>query len=946
MRPKGSVSSSIFTLLFILLRIDSSMAYVLTNCTRIIRDYPPDEVALDCAERQLVTVPDDLPKDAASVDLGLNQLQQINKGDFCDMGRLRYLLLGANQIAVVDDGSFTDLVLLKTLDIANNKLTNLTGNMFQGLSDLTELHLDKNKIRFIHKSAFRFLTSLKTLSLRNNELQQISDITPIQDLPQIQNLFLSCNLFSSFDTKDLPLNFSSSLNLLEVSGNIRFSISTPAFPYINNLIFFACGYHNDLQWDIPDKTLLRNITDLYLDSLVTSVEGIQEILQSLDSLTHLNLTLPHEWGEKGLLSEMCKKATLRSLVLFERDLKRFTSQLASCSQLTELSLEDTYLEELPKGSILPMKKLRILSASRNELVRVPVDIRYLSSLETLSLRNNRLSKLSCEDFINTTNLSELNLKSNQINQVDRCVFESLTDLKRLDLSDNLLTTVTDAFSDVLQKLEVLNLRKNAIKCIKNDFFRGLKSLKRLNVESQLNENAETKAFYGLKNLEDLTASLPLEYFGDVTHLQLMENLTIFLPSNIFFTSQPPQSNGSPVIIFKSMKSLSVTCKTSPCYLTIEKVRSMKQLEHFIVDRGLLYWLDLFTFQGNPKLKTLMLTKSDLSKINSELFRPIPNLQFLDFSQSKIKSLDFLVQANLTKLRYLKLTDNEISVINETVFSSLPSLTYLDLSNNPFSCECSNSGFIQWVKDNKQTQVVNAHQYKCSLPVDKRGTLLLDFDFHPCLDDGGFFLFISSSCLVVLTLLTSFIYHFLKWKLVYTYHLFLAFLYDSWKGKKGDPHQFDAFVSYNVHDEDWVYREMLPALEGEQGWRLCLHHRDFQPGKPIIENITDAIYGSRKTICVVSRHYLQSEWCSREIQMASFRLFDEQKDVLILLFLEEIPPHHLSPHYRMRKLVKKRTYLSWPQAAQHPGVFWQNVQRALQTGDKVTENTDLLTGASA
>ncbi|MEQ2165989.1 hypothetical protein GOODEAATRI_022883, partial [Goodea atripinnis] len=112
-------------------------------------------------------------------------------------------------------------------------------------------------------------------------------------------------------------------------------------------------------------------------------------------------------------------------------------------------------------------------------------------------------------------------------------------------------------------------------------------------------------------------------------------------------------------------------------------------------------------------------------------------------------------------------------------------------------------------------------------------------------------------------------------------------------------------------------------------------------KPIIENITDAIYGSRKTICVISRSYLQSEWCSREIQMASYRLFDEQKDVLILLFLEEIPTHHLSPYHRMRKLVKKRTYLSWPQAAQHPGVFWQNVQRALQTGDAV--NTDLLTG---
>ncbi|XP_051246941.1 toll-like receptor 13 isoform X2 [Dicentrarchus labrax] len=163
--------------------------------------------------------------------------------------------------------------------------------------------------------------------------------------------------------------------------------------------------------------------------------------------------------------------------------------------------------------------------------------------------------------------------------------------------------------------------------------------------------------------------------------------------------------------------------------------------------------------------------------------------------------------------------------------------------------------------------MNAYQYHCSFPPSKQGTRLLDFDIQSCWMDVSFLCFVSSTCLVVLTLLASFIYHFLRWQLAYAFYLFLAFVYDNRKRKKGAPHHYDAFISYNVHDEDWVYREMLPVLEGEQGWRLCLHHRDFQPGKAIIENITDAIYGSRKTICVISRRYLQSEWCSREIQMA-------------------------------------------------------------------------------
>ncbi|CDQ94536.1 unnamed protein product [Oncorhynchus mykiss] len=121
------------------------------------------------------------------------------------------------------------------------------------------------------------------------------------------------------------------------------------------------------------------------------------------------------------------------------------------------------------------------------------------------------------------------------------------------------------------------------------------------------------------------------------------------------------------------------------------------------------------------------------------------------------------------------------------------------------------------------------------------------------------------------------------------------------------------------------------------------HRDFQPGKPIIENITDAIYGSRKTICVISCHCLESEWCSREIQVASFRLFDEQKDVLILVFLEEIADQQLSPYHRMRRLLKRQTYLSWPRAGEYTGVFWQKLRVALETRDCPAEQNPILTG---
>lgn len=78
-------------------------------------------------------------------------------------------------------------------------------------------------------------------------------------------------------------------------------------------------------------------------------------------------------------------------------------------------------------------------------------------------------------------------------------------------------------------------------------------------------------------------------------------------------------------------------------------------------------------------------------------------------------------------------------------------------------------------------------------------------------------------------------------------------------------------------------------------------------------------------------------------MATFRLFDEQKDVLILIFLEDIATHQLSPYYRMRKLVKKKTYLKWPKPGEDTRVFWQKLRMALETKEGPEDEKALLSG---
>lgn len=832
MAASGTWFSSFILGVLCLLHMKPSLAYSLENCTILYRDHPSADISVDCADRKLVAVPDDIPKEAVSIELRRNRLQKI-KGDFSGMSRLRYLGLKKNAISYMEEGCFTELVSLKTLIMSHNNLFILTRNMFQGLSNITMLDLSFNDIDLIHDSAFEFLTSLQMLDLSYNTLKNISYIQPILQLPQMKMLKLRCNEFSSFESKTFLLNESSSLEQLIISGDYlkKFSITTPIFPYLQLIELSTCVNFNELKWDIPDRMLLENITQLYVDEGALSFKGMGKVLQNLISLRHLRIKMVIEWIRKGLLSTACKMQSLRRLDLFNNNLNNLTGKLAPCSQLTELDLQETHLNELTNNSILSMKMLQVLNVSDNELTRVPYDIRSLAFLEILHLDNNHISKLSCKDFENTTRLLELNLNTNQIANLDRCVLENLTELQRLDLSYNQLRTVGDSFKVALHKLEFLDISENNINQLLENSFEGLHSLKHLNMASDDLILMKKGMLSELRNLEYLNVSFPFGYEPELHGLSHLKHLTVYFGKS--FTSENYfQNKHGTSDNLNFLNTLTVICSqylSFPINNSMKMLQAMRHLEMFEAVNVYEQAPDVDTFRFNTELKSLTLTSTNMSDLNPELFRPTPNLQRLDLTSSMLKSLDFLVQANLSALKYLKVADNEIVMINEAVLESLPSLTYLDLSNNLFTCDCSNAGFIQWVKNNKQTQVVNAHKYVCFFPVNKQGTWVLDFHTQSCLFDISFLYFISSTCLVVVTLLTCLVYHFLRQHLVYAFQLFLAFLYDTRKGKTINFHQYDAFVSYNVHDEDWVYKEMLPVLEGEQGWRLCLHHRNFQPG---------------------------------------------------------------------------------------------------------------------
>lgn len=217
--------------------------------------------------------------------------------------------------------------------------------------------------------------------------------------------------------------------------------------------------------------------------------------------------------------------------------------------------------------------------------------------------------------------------------------------------------------------------------------------------------------------------------------------------------------------------------------------------------------------------------------------------------------------------------------------------------------------------------------------ERSSSYLWQFDDKACsYDEVSFILLITFSVLDMLFVCVCLAWHKQGPTLRYLLLILKAKLHGRKRAAVGR-FQYDAFISDCSSDEAWVMEQLVPNLErpaaGAPRFRLCLHHRDFRPGTAVLENIEVAIYNSRHTICVVTRNFLRSEWCSVEFQLASLRLLCDGSDVLLLVFPEEIPEHCLSPYTRLRKIVRKRTYLLWPEEPQEQDAFWVRLVDALK-----------------
>ena len=125
---------------------------------------------------------------------------------------------------------------------------------------------------------------------------------------------------------------------------------------------------------------------------------------------------------------------------------------------------------------------------------------------------------------------------------------------------------------------------------------------------------------------------------------------------------------------------------------------------------------------------------------------------------------------------------------------------------------------------------------------------------------------------------------------------------------------DVFICYCYKDVGWV-KELHAELE-KRGFECCIDFKTFAIGVPIVQNITEAICYSKKTIAVLSPDFIKSEWCTHELHKALSRVRYHQ--VVPVMYKNcEIP-----------FALQDTTYLDWENCNVKP-YFWEQLEKALR-----------------
>uniref|UniRef100_A0AAY5ELG9 TIR domain-containing protein n=1 Tax=Electrophorus electricus TaxID=8005 RepID=A0AAY5ELG9_ELEEL len=329
---------------------------------------------------------------------------------------------------------------------------------------------------------------------------------------------------------------------------------------------------------------------------------------------------------------------------------------------------------------------------------------------------------------------------------------------------------------------------------------------------------------------------------------------------------------------------------------------------------------------------LDLSYCNLDQLDMDFFNKAINLKELHLSNNKIKFIPSGWKSY--NLKSLSLDGNSFGIISMSYFKEMPTLEQLRAGNNPYHCTCELHVFIQETTVQGKVNITDwPEDYKCYHPENLLNTMISHYFPGHVACDIRLIVIISVVTTASIVLFVMLMCYFLNvpWYAKATYQIIRA-KYRAHKegGRLSVEYSFHAFISYSHSDAEWVRDQLLSYLENCQPpYRICIHERDFTPGKWIIDNIIQNIENSCKVIFVLSHHFVNSEWCNYELYFAQQRAIGKTFSDVILVVKEPINPDTLPSKYcKLKKMLSTKTYLEWPQHPKQQAFFWAQLKSVL------------------
>ncbi|XP_062591491.1 toll-like receptor 4 [Saccostrea cucullata] len=344
------------------------------------------------------------------------------------------------------------------------------------------------------------------------------------------------------------------------------------------------------------------------------------------------------------------------------------------------------------------------------------------------------------------------------------------------------------------------------------------------------------------------------------------------------------------------------------------------------------------FRNQKNLEFLDLSYNDIEYLPGKIFKNAINIKQLLLQGNrlykwgvKINHMRYLIFLDISGNRLETFTPVDIEHLNQHFQSE--NLT-VDLSNNRLSCTCENINFLLWIV-RFYSHFQDFNEYFCldeSIHVENLQKSLFILN-KKCKSYLIWYVISCIGCTLMVTITACYLIYKNRWKIRYIRYV---------AGKKvrgyhrlqssssiGD-FEYDAYISYSAKDVSFVKEDMIPNLEDKSSGqiKLAVMHRDMEPSGDHANNIMDYISRSKRTICVVTRKFLESDWQDYELNMARMEGVQTRKTLNFVHLI--LMPDVCKSKYPQKAsdFIKKGYYLEYPEEAFGQQVFWETLRQEI------------------